>query len=70
MYFNVFLCTHNTFQCIISIFECVYGIFIVYFNVFIDIIIGISPSHSHYNIFAIHIHYQNKVLFFTIFLTL
>jgi hypothetical protein len=26
----------------------------MYFNVFIDIVIGISPSHSHCNVFAMH----------------
>jgi hypothetical protein len=49
MYFNVFI----IFLCI---FMVCYGVFRVYFNVFVDIVIGISPSHSHYSVFAMHTH--------------
>jgi hypothetical protein len=34
-------------------------------NVFIDIAIGISPSHTHCNVFAMHIHIHN--FFFTLY---
>jgi hypothetical protein len=60
MYLNVSNCIHSIFECIFSV--------VVYFNVFqcvekdlnvyIDIVIGISPSYSHCNVFAMctHIH--------------
>jgi hypothetical protein len=34
-------------------------------NVFINIVIGISPSHSHCNVFAMHTHLY--IFFFTLY---
>jgi hypothetical protein len=45
VYFNVFIVYFNVFKCIRK-----------YLNIFIDIIIGISPSYFHCNIFTMHIH--------------
>jgi hypothetical protein len=56
----------DVFECIYTIFMVYFNVFIVCFNVFhyvwkylsifIDIVIGISPSYSHCNVFAIHTH--------------
>jgi hypothetical protein len=56
MYLDVFMVHFNVFEYIHSLFEYIYGVFIVHFNVFINIVIGISPSHSHYNVFTMRIH--------------
>jgi hypothetical protein len=41
-----------------------FNVHIVYFNVFTYIVIGILPSHSHYNVFVMHTYNdkQNRVL--------
>jgi hypothetical protein len=53
IYFNAFIVCFNLFQCISM---CL--------NVFIDIVIGISPLHSHRNVFAMHTHLQ---IFFSVY---
>jgi hypothetical protein len=48
MYLDVFQCIYSMFQCIwkyLNLFQCI-------LNVFTNIVIEISPSHSHYNVFA------------------
>jgi hypothetical protein len=55
MHLNILECIHSIFQCI-SIYLKVFEYLSVYLNVFIDIIIGISPSHFHCNVFAIYTH--------------
>jgi hypothetical protein len=55
MYLNVFIIYFNVFQCIsmyLKVFKCLS----MYLNVFINIIIRISPSHFHYNGFAMCTH--------------
>jgi hypothetical protein len=66
IYLKVFIVYLNIFECIYSIFMVCFNLFIIcfnvfwciwkYLNVFIDIIIGISPSYSHKNIFAMRTH--------------
>jgi hypothetical protein len=46
VYFNIFIV--NTFKCIYSVFQFIYNVF----NVFTDIVIVISPPHSHFNVYA------------------
>jgi hypothetical protein len=48
---GIFHCVYIIFQCIYKMFQCIS----MCLNVFLDIVIGISPSHSHCNIFAMHI---------------
>jgi hypothetical protein len=60
IYFNAFIVHFNVFQCVYNIFQCIYSTFqciSMCLNVFINIVIGISPSYSHYNIFAMHTTY-------------
>jgi hypothetical protein len=45
VYFNVFIICFNVFQCIKK-----------NLNVFINIVIGISPLHSHCNVITMHTH--------------
>jgi hypothetical protein len=60
VYSNVFEFIYNIFYYTGSIFSIYVNVFMVYLwcihSIFTDIIIGIFPSHSHYKIFAIHIH--------------
>jgi hypothetical protein len=67
VYFNVFQCISNVFiVCLWCIFTKYFNEFIVhlnvvkfismYFNVFSNVVIGILPSHSHYNNFAMRIY--------------
>jgi hypothetical protein len=62
-FFSVFECIFNAFECIYNVIQCISNVLIVYlryismcFNEFTYIVIGISPSHSCYNIFAVRIH--------------
>jgi hypothetical protein len=54
--YNIFMvyfqCAYNMFQCIYRMFQCIS----MYLDVFIDIVIGISPSRSHCNVFAMRTH--------------
>jgi hypothetical protein len=60
---------YGVFECTYSIFMVYFNAFIVCFNVFhyismslnvfVDIVINISPSHSHCNAFAMYTHLHN-----------
>jgi hypothetical protein len=50
MYFNVFIIYSNAFIICFNELQCIS----MCLNVFIDIVIGILPSHSHCNNFAMH----------------
>jgi hypothetical protein len=81
VYLNLFIVYMNVFQCIYNIFMVYFNVFIVdfnvflcvwkYLNVFINIVIGISPSYFHSNVFAmctlVHIHFSLSTM--TTFLT-
>jgi hypothetical protein len=81
MYLNVFIVYLNVFECIYSIFMVYFNVFIIYFNVFqcvkkylnafINIVIGISPSYSYCNVFAMHtyVHICFSLSTMTTFLT-
>jgi hypothetical protein len=53
VYLNVPIVYFNVFIIYFNVFIIHFNAFVVCFNVFIDIVIGISPSHSHCNVFAI-----------------
>jgi hypothetical protein len=64
--YGVFECIYGVFECIYSIFMVYFNVFIICFNVFqcikknlnvfINIVIGISPLHSHCNVITMHTH--------------
>jgi hypothetical protein len=59
VYLNIFECFYSIFESLynmLNVFECTYSIFMVYFNVFINIMNGISLSHSHCNVFTKRTH--------------
>jgi hypothetical protein len=49
---NVFIVYSNVFIVYLNVFQCVWK----FLNVFISIVIGISPSHPHCNVFAMRTH--------------
>jgi hypothetical protein len=51
--FDVFQCIYSKPQCILMYLK-VFEYNSMFSKLFIDIIIGISPSHSHYNVFPTH----------------
>jgi hypothetical protein len=56
---NVFLVYLSTYSIYLKVFQCIYSMFqciSMCLNVFINIVIGISPSHFHCNVFAMHTH--------------
>jgi hypothetical protein len=61
-YLSIFEHNYYIFECIDDIFQMyfifIYSIFMVYFNVFTDIVIVISLSHFHCNVFVMHAHLQ------------
>jgi hypothetical protein len=74
---NLCIVYFNVFECSYSIFVVYFNVSIIYFNafivcsmylvclnVFIYIVIGISPSHSHYNFFAMYTYLH---IFFTLY---
>jgi hypothetical protein len=67
IYLDIFECTYSIFMVYFNIFQCVWK----YLNVFIDIIIGISPSYSHCNVFTMctHIHICFSLSTMTTFLS-
>jgi hypothetical protein len=59
--YGVFQCVYNILQCIYRMFQCIS----MCLNVFNNIVIGISPSHSHCNVFSMHIHLHIFFSFYT-----
>jgi hypothetical protein len=72
---NVFDCTYSIFVVYFNVSIICFNAFIICFNVFqyismglnvfINIVIGISSSHSHCKVFAMHIHLC--IFFFTLY---
>jgi hypothetical protein len=60
MYLNVFsiflIFIYNYLPCLFNVFAVHFNVFIMYLNIFINIVIGILPSHSHYNVYAMRPH--------------
>jgi hypothetical protein len=54
VYFNVSIIYINAFIICFNVFHCIS----MCLNVFINIVIGISPLHSHCNVFVMHTHLQ------------
>jgi hypothetical protein len=81
MHLNVFIIYVNIFEFIYNIFMVYFNLSLVYFNafqcvwkylnVFINIAIGISPSYSNCNVFAMrtHVHIYFSLSTMTTFLT-
>jgi hypothetical protein len=66
VYFNILCCIGSlkifTISC--NIIAMYFYVFTIYFNVFTKIVVGIFPSHFHYNVSTMCSHLYNFIFFY------